>query len=186
MQVGLSLPLGSSDALTKDAGPGLAGRVHLGAGRTFADVVRVGAEAGVLLRAGAELTPGAAAPTVVGSAFTGGVVVSTAGHALRGEVSFRGQVPFTASPASAELLVGARFTFLGDFEVSALGGPGFGHAPGTPAFRALLGFAWAPSFADEPPRRTPGPEARGPCETPAPCHGGSSSRWHSVSRAAPS
>jgi hypothetical protein len=156
VQVGLSLPLGSSDALTKDAGPGLAGRVHLGVGHTFAGVVRVGAEAGVLLRAGAELTsPSAPVPTVVGSAFTGGLAVSTSGYALRGELSLRLQAPFTSSPASAELLAGVRYTFLEAFEVSALGGPGFGHAPGTPAYRVLVGFAWAPSFADEQPADAP-------------------------------
>lgn len=149
VQVGVSVPLGSADGLTKDPGPGLAGRVALGAGRTFADVVRVGVEAGALLRAAQDLSPSSAAVAdQVGSAFVGGVAVSTTGSALRGEVSFRGQVPFTASPASAEVLLGARYTFLRDFEVSALGGPGLGRAPGTPAFRVLVGFAWAPSFGE--------------------------------------
>lgn len=149
VQLGLSVPLGSAEGLTKDPGPGLAGRVQLGLGRTFADVVRVGAELGVLLRGAADLSPSSTAVAdQVGSAFVGGLAVSTKGYALRGEVSFRGQVPFTAAPLSAELLFGARFTFLKDFEVSALGGPGFGHAPGTPAFRVVAGFAWAPSFAE--------------------------------------
>jgi len=147
VNVGFSLPLGSSEALTRDAGPGLAGRVGFGLGRTFGGLVRLGAELGVLLRAGA--TSNAPASGVVGSALTPGLAVSTAGYALRGEVAFRSVFPLTASPAGGELLFGLRYTFLQAFEVSALGGPGFGHAPGTPAFRAALGFAWAPSFAEK-------------------------------------
>lgn len=154
VQLGLSLPLGSGDALTKDPGVGLAGRLQVGAGRSFAGVVRVGAEVGVLLRGAEDLTPQTSAVAdQVGSAFVGGLAVSTVGHALKGELSFRGQVPFTAAPPSAELLFAARYGFAGAFEVSAMAGPGFGRAPGTPAFRALVGFAWAPSFAPEAPAR---------------------------------
>ncbi|MCC6335264.1 MAG: hypothetical protein IT380_14905 [Myxococcales bacterium] len=154
----LGLPLGSSDGLTKDPGPGLAGRVLLGAGRSFAGVVRVGVEAGVLLRGLQDLTPQSAAlGDEVGSGFLGGLAVSSAGHALRGEVSFRGQVPFASSSASAELLFAVRYTFLGAFEVSAIAGPGFGRSPGTPAFRALLGFSWAPSFSETKPPEPPAP-----------------------------
>jgi outer membrane protein OmpA-like peptidoglycan-associated protein len=67
------------------------------------------------------------------------------------EATLRGEVPFTRAAASAELLLGARVPFLSQFEVSALGGPGFGHTPGTPAWRALLGLAWTPSFTDQTP-----------------------------------
>ncbi|MEW5740631.1 MAG: hypothetical protein AB1938_17010 [Myxococcota bacterium] len=158
-QVALGLPLGSSEALTKDPGPGLAGRVQVGAGRTFGSLVRVGAEVGVLLRGWEDLTPQSAAVNdEVGSGLLAGLAVSTVGHALRGEVSFRGLIPFTTSPASAELLVALRYTFLDAFEVSAMGGPGLGRAPGTPSFRALLGFTWAPSFADAPKPTPPADE----------------------------
>jgi len=34
-------------------------------------------------------------------------------------------------------------------EVFALGGPGLGRTPGTPAFRLLLGISWAPSFSEK-------------------------------------
>jgi len=32
------------------------------------------------------------------------------------------------------------------FELTLLGGPGFGKAPGTPAFRVSFGVAWTPDF----------------------------------------
>jgi hypothetical protein len=156
VQVGVSVPLGSAEGLTKDPGPGLAGRVQLGAGRTLADVLRVGVEVGALVRAAQDLSPASTAVLdQVGSAFVGGVALSTTGHALRGELSFRGQMPSTAAPASAEVLLGARYTFLRDFEVSALGGPGLGRAPGTPAFRVLVGFAWVPSSGEVNDAREP-------------------------------
>lgn len=151
-QVALGVPLGSAGALTKDPGVGLAGRVQVGAGRAFAGVVRVGAEVGVLLRGWQDLTPQSAAVNdEVGSGLLAGLAVSSVGQALRGEVSFRGMVPFTATVASAELLFALRSSFLGAFDVSVFGGPGLGRAPGTPAFRAGLGLAWAPSFGERKP-----------------------------------
>ena len=46
-----------------------------------------------------------------------------------------------------EVLAALRYTFLKQFELSVLGGPGIGKAPGTPAFRVLFGFSWTPDFS---------------------------------------
>lgn len=153
LTLGLTLPLGSGFALTRDPGPGLAFSPRLGAGASFGPV-RVGAELGALLRGSAVLSPTSIVISdEVGSQFTFGVVASTtrALHRVRGELGLRGQVPFTRTGVGAELLAGVRAAFLDDdqLEVFALGGPGFGASPGTPAFRAVLGIAWAPSFAEK-------------------------------------
>lgn len=156
LTLGVTLPLGSSLALTKDPGLGLAFVPRLGAGYSFGPV-RLGAEVGAAIRGTTVLSPTSAAiKDEIGSQFTFGLVGATTRqlHFIRGEVGLRGLVPFTRSGASAELLFGARAGFLEDeqLEVFALGGPGFGQTPGTPAWRAMLGVAWVPSFADKTPR----------------------------------
>ena len=143
LTLGVTLPLGSSGALTKDPGLGLAFIPRLGAGYSFGPV-RLGAEVGAAIRGSTVLSPtSAAVQDEIGSQFTFGVVGSTTRELsfIRGEVGLRGLVPFTRSGASAELLFGARAGFLEDeqLEVFALGGPGFGQTPGTPAWRAMLG-----------------------------------------------
>ncbi len=156
LTLGVTLPLGSALALTKDPGLGLAFVPRLGAGYSFGPV-RLGAEVGAAIRGTTVLSPTSAAiKDEIGSQFTFGLVGATTRqlHFIRGEVGLRGLVPFTRSGASAELLFGARAGFLEDeqLEVFALGGPGFGQTPGTPAWRAMLGVAWVPSFADKTPR----------------------------------
>jgi len=153
LTLGLTLPLGAAQALTKDPGLGLAFVPRLGAGYSFGPV-RAGAELGAVLRGSAVLSPTSASISdEVGSQFTYGVVVATTRqlHQVRGELGLRGLVPFTRSGASAELLAGARVGLLEgeQLELFALAGPGFGATPGTPAFRAMVGVAWAPSFAEQ-------------------------------------
>lgn len=149
----LGLPLGSAAALTKDPGAGVAFAPKLGLGRNFG-VVRLGAEAGVLLRGTQVLSP--ASPTVsdeVGHQFSGALVLSTSGLPFHGELAARVTAPFTATGASLEILAAVHYTFARQFEVLLLGGPGIGKTPGTPAFRVLLGFTWTPDFSaktDEP------------------------------------
>lgn len=155
LMLGVTLPLGSTTALTKDPGLGLAFVPRLGAGYSFGPV-RVGAELGATVRGTAVLSPTSSTISdEVGSLFSWGVVGSTTRQLsfLRGEVGLRGLVPFSRSGASAELLFGGRASFLSDdqLEVFLLGGPGFGGTPGTPALRAMLGVTWAPSFAEKAP-----------------------------------
>lgn len=151
LTVGLLLPLGSSLALTKDPGLGLAFVPRLSAGRSFGPV-RVGAAVGATVRGQAVLSPTSTSiADEVGSQLDLGLTASTTRqlHVVRGEVGVRGLVPFTRSNAAVEVLAGVRASFLSDeqLEVFALAGPGLGGAPGTPAFRVLAGLAWTPSFA---------------------------------------
>lgn len=150
LTLGVSLPLGSTLALTKDPGLGLAFVPRLGAGRSFGPV-RVGGSIGATVRGQAVLSPTSTSiADEVGSQLDFGVTASTtrALHVVRGELGVRGLVPFTRASAAVEVLAGVRASFVDDqLEVFALGGPGLGRAPGTPAFRALAGLAWTPSFA---------------------------------------
>ncbi|MFZ5444547.1 MAG: hypothetical protein ACOZQL_31430 [Myxococcota bacterium] len=145
----LSLPTGTPTALTKDPGVGLALTPTLGAGYSFGPV-RLGLEAGVLIRGAQALSP--ASPSVsdeIGPAFTSALAVSTGTLAVpfKAELAPRVTVPFTAAPASVELLAAARYTLFEQLELSLLGGPGFGKTPGTPAFRVLFGASWTPDFS---------------------------------------
>lgn len=132
----LGLPIGSVEGFTRDRT--VSGQLHVGAGRIVGPV-RLAAEVGALVRPGGALP--SAPEDVIGSRLMLGLAVSTLQGPLRGEVSVRGFAPLTAQPASVEVLGGARYA-LKDFEVFALAGPGFGNAPGTPAFRALLGVSF--------------------------------------------
>lgn len=145
----LGLPLGLAQAFTRDPGVGLSFAPRLGLGRAFGPV-RVGAEAGVLIRGTEVLSP--ASPTVrdeVGSHFSGALVVSTSGLPVQAELAARVTAPLTRAGASLEVLAAVRYTIARQFELSLLGGPGIGKTPGTPAFRVLFGFSWTPDFSAE-------------------------------------
>ena len=133
MELGTGLPLGSVNTLSRDSGLRFSPKVM--AGRNFG-ALRVGVEAGMLVRRSVPVID-----NVVGSEMRLGAVLATTGPKLRGELNVRGTVPLTSSPASMELLGGLRMPVGRSTELYALGGPGFGDAPGTPAFRMLLGMA---------------------------------------------
>lgn len=137
-QLGLALSLGTA-AFANDGQVWLAPRI--GAGRAFG-WFRVGAELSAEVRPARSLG-GQSLGHTLGAALT----LSTVGAALRGELT--GRTQFSVAPsavASGDVLLGLRYA-LGDFELFALGGPGFGAAMGTPVFRALGGLAWAPRFS---------------------------------------
>lgn len=143
----VSLPVGVPSAFTKDPGVGVAFAPKLGLGRSFGPV-RVGAEAGVLIRGSQVLSP--TSPMVsdeVGSQFSGALVVSTHGLPVHAELAGRITAPFTTTGVSVEVLAAVRYTIAKQFELSLLGGPGLGKAPGTPAFRLLFGFSWTPDLS---------------------------------------
>lgn len=150
LSLALSLPLGSSTALTRDPGAGVAFTPRLGLGRRFG-WFRIGGELGTWVRGTAVLSPtSATVQDEVGSSFTFGVVASAHVEAFTAELGFRGAAPFTSQPFGSELQGGVRQAFLNrSLEVSLLGGLGFGRAPGNPAFRVLAGVAWTPRFGDE-------------------------------------
>ncbi|MBM4781430.1 MAG: OmpA family protein [Archangiaceae bacterium] len=142
--LGLGLPLGSDVALTKDATVSVLPTVS--AGRNFSlgdrpDFFRVGGSVSVLARGARTLSPSATVRDEVGSYFSAGLMISTLGTGLRGELSGRLDVPLTRSPVSGELLLGLRSPRVGPVEFYALGGPGLGNQPGAPLFRVLAGVA---------------------------------------------
>lgn len=142
--LGLGLPLGSDVALTKDATVSVLPTVS--AGRNFSlgdrpDFFRVGGSVSVLARGARTLSPSATVRDEVGSYFSAGLMISTLGTGLRGELSGRLDVPLTRSPVSGELLLGLRSPRIGPVEFYALGGPGLGNQPGAPLFRVLAGVA---------------------------------------------
>ncbi|MER2559609.1 MAG: OmpA family protein [Myxococcaceae bacterium] len=142
--LGLGLPLGSEVALTRDATVSVLPTVS--AGRNFAlgerlDFFRVGGSVSVLARGARTLTPSTTVRDEVGSYFSAGLMISTLGTGLRGELSGRLDVPLTRSPVSGELLLGVRSPRIGPVEFYAVGGPGLGNQPGTPLFRVLAGVA---------------------------------------------
>ncbi len=137
-QLGLTLPIGSRAGFANDGQVAIVPR--LGAGRAFG-WFRVGAELSAELRQARTL-----GAQTLGHTLGAAVSLATVGAALRGELTGRAQFSVAPSAAAAgELLAGVRYG-IGDFELFALGGPGFGNAMGTPVFRALAGVAWAPRF----------------------------------------
>jgi len=147
LTLGLSFPLGAEDGLSRDPGGGLAFNPRVGAGKRLGSALRLGAEAGLLIREEAALSPYSIDPEdEVGNELDLGVVASSLGEGLRGELMLLGHLPLSDAPASAELLAGARYPFraLG-LEAFALAGPGLGGTPGTPLFRVFAGVAYAPA-----------------------------------------
>lgn len=146
LSVALHFPFGAPAAFTRDPQSGFAFAPKLGAGRSFGPV-RVGLEAGALIRGQALLSSGNLHVTdEVGNQFSGALAVSTVGLPVHLELTGRLTAPFTRTALSAEVLAAVRYTFIEQLELSLLGGPGFGRAPGTPAFRLALGVAWTPRF----------------------------------------
>jgi outer membrane protein OmpA-like peptidoglycan-associated protein len=138
LELGAGLPLGSADTLSRDRIVRLSPKVM--AGRRFG-ALRAGVEAGMLVRPAVALSEDANIQDELGNEVRLGAVLATTGEGLRGELNVRGTVPLTREPTSVELLAGLRLPVGGSTEVYALGGPGFGDAPGTPTFRLLLGVA---------------------------------------------
>lgn len=144
--LGLSLPLGSSSAYTKDPGLGLGVMPSLGAGRSIASLIRVGAEVGIDLRTTQVLSRyTTSVRDEVGSTLAFGATAATLGNSLRGELDVRALVPLTKTSLGVEVLGGVRYPLAQHtFEVFALVGAGAGQLPGTPMFRVMAGLAWTP------------------------------------------
>ncbi|TNV62724.1 OmpA family protein, partial [Corallococcus exiguus] len=144
-ELAVGLPVGNKDALQGSGGWDVTPRVS--AGRTVGLVV-LGLEAGVRLR-----NRTAVGSNAVGSELPWAATVATTGHKLRGELGLRSAVPLTDSPMPMELLAGGRYALGSRMEVFALGGPGLGTAPGTPAFRVMAGLSVSALQAVQPVMR---------------------------------
>ncbi|WNG16628.1 OmpA family protein [Cystobacter fuscus] len=137
LELGVGLPVGSVDTLSRDGSVRLEPKLMLG--RRFGGL-RAGVEGSVLVRPSV-MVGGEEVEDVLGSEVRLGAAVSTTGPGLRGELNLRGVLPLGGQPQSMELLAGLRLPLSERVEAYALGGPGFGDTLGTPTFRVLLGVA---------------------------------------------
>lgn len=146
--LGVSLPLGSAAGLSRDPGAGFAFLPGLGVGHSFGRTIRLGAQFGAVVRGADILTAHTPRTTdEIGSMFTAGLVASTLGDGLRGELDVRALIPLSRTSAGVEILGGVRYRLAtAPLELYALAGPGVGQMPGTPLFRALVGVAFTPDF----------------------------------------
>ncbi|HEX5749042.1 MAG TPA: OmpA family protein [Archangium sp.] len=138
LELGVGLPVGSVDTLSRDSIVRLSPKLMLG--RNFG-ALRAAVEAGALIRPAVVLGDVGEVQDELGNEVRLGAVVATTGDGLRGELNVRGSVPLTREASSLEVLAGLRLPLGESLEAYALGGPGFGNAPGTPTFRVLLGVA---------------------------------------------
>jgi OOP family OmpA-OmpF porin len=135
--------VGSSQALASEvrAAPSLM------MGRRVTDSLRFAFNAGLMMRPRVVLTPDANIQDELGHELRLGAALASMGPGLRGEFAVTGSIPFARQGYSIEALGGARMPVGDAVEVFAMGGVGHGNAPGTPAFRVLLGMAFGKSSA---------------------------------------
>ncbi|OJH40292.1 OmpA family protein [Cystobacter ferrugineus] len=136
------LPFGNKQALAADAGMRFRARATVGMRMGW---LHPALEAGVLLRPRSPLA--AASSSAQGLEVGLGALLATTGTGPRGELALRGAFATDTRQPSVELLGGVRLPLSSALDLSVLGGPGVGAAPGTPIARVLLGV----SFHSEPP-----------------------------------
>ncbi len=139
-QVGVALPLGSAGALT---GGRFSVFPSLHIGRSFGLLHLAGSVGGAI-----------EARRAVGDSFVGGGVEVNAllgvGDGVRGELISRNFFSLAGAPATAELLVGGRILSVPWVDFFLHGGPGFGDAPGAPAFRIIGGIGVGNAYGTRP------------------------------------
>jgi outer membrane protein OmpA-like peptidoglycan-associated protein len=159
VQLAVDIPVGSMNGLTRDADvrylPSVMAGYSLGG-------LRLGMELGVLSRS--ELTLSRTASPVTDALgpelLFGGTVMQT-GRRLRWQLEAWARQPILdkPSPRSGEVLFGGRYLLATFMEIYGLFGLGIGQAPGTPAFRVIVGG----SFGTVVPPHVP-PEALVLCD----------------------
>ncbi len=147
VHLGVALPFGSSETLTRDEGFVFSPRVGLG--KELGDTWRVGADVGALVRTKTYALTPSAQPVrdEMGVEVNGGLNLSAGLFGLREELVVRGTLPVANAPESLEVLLGLRAPVGNDTEIYAMGGPGFGGTPGTPELRILAGVTFGPGAA---------------------------------------
>jgi outer membrane protein OmpA-like peptidoglycan-associated protein len=135
--LGLGLPVGTLSAFGRaNDVAGLTVLPSISLGRAVGAVV-VGGQVTGVLRGSSQ-----AFDTQVGSALDVAAMVATRGQGLRGELSVRSELGFSAG-TEVEVLGGGRLPVGGGFTVFALGGPGLTTTLGTPSFRVLAGLGFS-------------------------------------------
>ncbi len=140
VHLGVALPLGSADTLTRDQGFVFSPRIGLG--KELGGSFRVGADVGALVRTKTYALSPTAQPLrdEMGLEVNGGVNLTAGFFGLKEELVVRGTLPVADAPESLEVLLGLRAPTGDGTEVYLMGGPGFGQTPGTPEFRVLGGI----------------------------------------------
>jgi hypothetical protein len=148
VDIGLGLPLGSSEALAREPLVRLQSHVLLGRrlGPLYAAL-----DGGLLLRVPGDLGPETLTRSKLGQELRLGGGLLTRGKGLKAEASVRVALALETGQRSGELLAGVRYPLYSWLELYALGGAGLGSLPGTPGFRMLLGVA----AGHPPPPETP-------------------------------
>ncbi len=141
LQVGVALPFGVGGAANIESGWNFAPQLSLG--HDFGPV-RLGGEVTALVRDSVALSSGSARDAVSHQLGLR-LLLTTMGQYVRFEGSFHSLIPMTAGgvPPGFEVLGGVRVP-IGPLELFALGGPGFGGLPGTPAVRVYAGLGLKP------------------------------------------
>lgn len=144
LDITAGLPVGSSEALARDAGLRAQARMTVG---TRMGWLHTSIEAGLLLRSRNPLAANASSGQALEMRLGG--MLATTGKGLRGELAVRGAFAADTGQPSVEVLAGGRMPLNPQLELFALAGPGLGATPGTPIARVLVGA----SFRMEPPPR---------------------------------
>jgi hypothetical protein len=138
------LPVGSQEALARDAGMRFQARATVGLEMGW---IQPALEAGVLLRPRNPLSAADASGQTVEIRL--GAMATTTGKGARAELAVRAAFAADTSQPSVELLAGGRLPLSTGLELFAVAGPGLGATTGTPIARVLMGV----SFRSEPPPR---------------------------------
>ncbi len=150
-QLTTTLPLGNDKALLGDPGPTIAPRIVLSVrqGR-----VHLGANMGVRIRTKNEVADLAVDDEVVVGAGINVEVMPSKLWVLAEAYASRGMYTSQAEAFPAEAIAGVRYSLLGPWQMQAGVGSGVGRGYGTPSFRGLLSFSYAP-HAETPPEPSP-------------------------------
>jgi hypothetical protein len=167
LELGLGLPVGSAEAFARDEGPRLSARLQVG--RRFG-WLRPALEAEVLRRSSAAIGLPEDPRPLLGREVRLAAALALLGEGLRGEVGARATLPLEHSRNALEVLGGLHYPVLPELEVFALGGLGFGSAPGTPLYRAAAGLSFGSAPLPEPELHLPERVMPGqaPPRTPSP------------------
>ncbi|MBL4634569.1 MAG: OmpA family protein [Kofleriaceae bacterium] len=150
-QLTTTLPIGNDKALLGDPSPTIAPRIVLSVHRGR---VHVGANMGVRIRTRNEVADLAVDDELVAGAGINVEVMPSKLWILAEAYANRGMHTSQAEAFPAEAIAGVRYSLLGPWQMQAGIGSGVGRGYGTPSFRGLLSFSYAPK-AMVPPEPSP-------------------------------
>jgi outer membrane protein OmpA-like peptidoglycan-associated protein len=147
IDLGVGIPIGTQSA-QGNGGFEFAPKVQLG--HVFSEW-QIAGELGFLYQPVTDYSvlTGNANDKVGSQLWLGATATTVSATGPRGEVTVRGTAPISGGRAALEAQLGVRFP-LGNFELFASAGPGFGGEPGTPNARVYFGGAFANTPLTQP------------------------------------